>query len=227
MIEATAPGIGSELMQDHYGEFVDAVMAVVTAEGGSRARADVATYFDPGTPLTGSRFEALADRHRADEITASDIVAVSMLGVNIPAEVAVWLLSEEGRLIVSSHLVNVPANVDIWERPELLDRESDLWRLWYVLGAACWPDPNPANGMGTTKISKLLAAKRPRLVPVFDRVVREALPQVGSHWGAFSAVVSDPTRRQAILDATSSAPPHVSLLRRLDVALWMAHRRGA
>lgn len=227
MIEATAPGIGSGLMQDDYGEFVEAVMAVVTADGGDGARRDVATYFDPGTPFTGSRFEALADRHHADEITAADIVAVSMLGVNIPAEVAVWLLSTEGRLIVSSHLVNVPANVDLWERPELLDRETDLWRLWYVLGEACWPGPNPANGMGTTKISKLLAAKRPRLVPVFDTVVREALPRVDSHWAAFSAVVSDPTRRRTILGATSAAPPHVSLLRRLDVALWMAHRRGA
>ena len=212
-------------MQDDYGEFVDAVMAVVTADGGSRARSDLATYFDPDTPFTGSRFEALADCHRADEIAASDIVAVSMLGVNIPAEVAVWLLSDEGRLVVSTHLVDVPANVDLWERPELIDREGELWRLWYVLGEACWPAPDRANGMVTTKISKLLAAKRPRLVPVFDSVVRDVLPRVDSHWAAFSAVVSDPTRHQTILDATSSAPPHVSLLRRPDVALWMAHRR--
>lgn len=214
-------------MEHDYGEFVEAVMAVVAADGGGRARRDVATYFDTDKPFTGSRFEVLADRHRTDEITASDIVAVSTLSVNIPAEVAVWLLSEEGRLVVSSHLVNVPANVALWERPELLDPEGDLWRLWYVLADACWPAPNPANGMGTTKISKLLAAKRPRLVPVFDTVVREALPRVDSHWAAFSAVVSDPTRRQMILDATSSAPPHVSLLRRLDVVMWMAHRPGA
>jgi hypothetical protein len=208
----------------HEADFVHAVMAVIEEDGGASARSHVRTYFDARTPFTGSQFELVADWRRPDEITAADIVAVSMLGVSIPADVAVWLLSEAGRLVVSSHLANVPSTVDLWERPELLAPGSDLWRLWDVLRQACWPEPHAANGMGTTKISKLLAAKRPRLVPVFDSVVREALPGVRSHWAGFSAVVADGGRRQSILDATSSAPPHVSLLRRLDVALWMAHR---
>jgi hypothetical protein len=210
-----------------YDEFVQAVMATMTGANRERASADVAAYFDPSMPYTGSKFEVLANLHRADEVTANDIVAVSTLSVTIPAGVAVWLLSEEGRLTISSILVNVPANVDLWDRPDLLKPDGDLWRLWHVLAEANWPTPTTGNGMGTTKTSKLLAVKRPRLVPVFDSVVRDALPKVDSHWAAFAAVVADRKRREVILDVTSSAPPRVSLLRRLDVVLWMANRRGS
>lgn len=211
-------------MAGNYDEFVQAVMADVLADGGERARCDVARYYDPVEPYTGSKFETLTDRDHPDRISATDIVAVSTLSVNIPPNVAIWLLSDEGRLRVSSLLANVPANVDLWERPDLLAPDGDLWRVWYVLTEGCWPASTKANGMGTTKTSKLLAAKRPRLVPVFDRVVREALPSLDSHWAAFAAVVAGADRRAKILEVSAAAPPHVSLLRRLDVILWMAHK---
>ena len=126
-----------------YDEFVQAVMADVLAEGGEKAHHAVATYYNPANPFTGSTFETLADRDHPDRITAKDIVAVSTLSVNIPGEVAVWLLRDEGRLQVSSLLVNVPANIDLWDRPDLLAPEGDLWRLWHLLDEACWPRPKP------------------------------------------------------------------------------------
>ena len=102
-----------------------------------------------------------------NEITERDIVAVSMLGVNIPAPVAIWLL-EDGRSAVSELLRAIPAEADICENGELLDPGRETEALWRLLGNGCWPDPIHSNGMGTTKISKLLAAKRPNLVPIFD-----------------------------------------------------------
>jgi hypothetical protein len=33
--------------------------------------------------------------------------------------------------------------------------------------------------------------------------------------------LADPARRQIIAEVTDSAPAHVSLLRRIDVSLWM------
>ncbi|QGG94381.1 DUF6308 family protein [Actinomarinicola tropica] len=210
-------------MTDEHRQFVDAVMAIVTADDGAVAQNNIQRYFHPTEPFTGSKFEVLADRDRTNRITAADIVAVSTLSVNIPAEVAVWLLSEAGQLRVSSLLANVPANTDLWDRPELLAPDGDLWRLWSLLGTACWPEPAKGNGMGTTKISKLLATKRPRLVPIFDRIVRDALPPVRSHWAAFTEVLADPERRTEISRVTAAAPDHISLLRRLDIVLWMAH----
>ena len=72
--------------------------------------------------------------------------------------------------------------------------------------------------------TKLLAAKRPRLVPILRTLYGSALPPVDSQWAAFAHLVADPDRRASISEATVGAPNHVSLLRRLDVVLWMAHR---
>ena len=77
--------------------------------------------------------------------------------------------------------------------------------------------------MGPTTISKLLAAKRPRLVPVTDSVVVKTLPSAG-HWAAFANALKDRDIRTTVEQATSEAPAHLSLLRRIDVVVWMLNR---
>jgi hypothetical protein len=76
--------------------------------------------------------------------------------------------------------------------------------------------------MGRTIRSKLLAAKRPRLVPVLDAVVSGALPPVDDYWAAFQATLSTSEARLLTSVPTVSAGDHVRLLRRVDVVLWMA-----
>jgi hypothetical protein len=78
--------------------------------------------------------------------------------------------------------------------------------------------------MGGTITSKLMAAKRPRLIPVRDSVVRQILPSTGQVWADLREALGDEALRTRIEHATSTAPAHVSLLRRLDVALWMRGR---
>ena len=143
-------------------------------------------YFS-SEPLTGSRFELLADDENPNEITARDLVAVSMLNVTIPPSVAVWLLSDEGRRSVSALLREIPTDLDLWHDDAKPDPASPQWQLYDLLGSANWPSPSDANQMGPAKKSKLLAAKRPRLVPISDSVVREnALPDVGDeYWMAW------------------------------------------
>jgi hypothetical protein len=123
---------------------------------------------------------------------------------------------------VAELLSDVPDDVDIWKRPELIARDSDLWRLWNLLQTACWPNPVAGNYMGRTKISKLMAAKRPRLVPMFDSVVSGLFPPVPDHWQAFYRVTDDrQLRRELSIAAGRGAPDGAGFLRRVDALLWM------
>jgi hypothetical protein len=178
----------------------------------------LAAFAEYEARFTGSHFERLADTD-PNAITANDIVAVSTLSVEIPAGVAVWLLSE-GQQRVSTLLAGVHKDVDLWEDPSLLAPDSDLWQLWGVLMTACWPASKAGNGMGRTKLSKLLSAKRPRLVPVVDSVISTVLPSM-TYWADFTEALRDDDVRATIEDATATAPDHLSLLRRIDIAIWM------
>lgn len=70
---------------------------------------------------------------------------------------------------------------------------------------------------------KLMAAKRPRLIPILDNRVSDFLkPPDGLFWVSLHDELSEESCRAAIAQACKSAPPWVSLLRRIDVAMWMA-----
>ena len=173
-------------------------------------------------PFTGRYFHELADGWRPDEFTEQDILAVSMLGVDIPAPVTIWLLSDEGRVKTRQLLEAVPTDVDIWDAGELLAEGGELWSLWSMLRTASWPSPNAANGMGRAKISKLLATKRPRLVPIWDSVVRGLFPPVDDYWDTFATALADAGLFLSLSVASSAgAPDDATLLRKLDAMLWM------
>ena len=116
--------------------------------------------------FTGSKFEEIAGDEHPNEFTARDIVAVSMLSVKVPAAVSMWLLLGEGRDKTSELLKQIPASLDIWEAEEHLAEGKPLWKLWEKLIGR--------HGVGDTISSKLLAAKRPRLAPIWDRVVEKS-----------------------------------------------------
>lgn len=199
------------------GGFADRLLSFFDGPDASRADEAVRSYFTDG--YTGSRFELLADPD-PHHITAHDLVAVSMLGVEVPAPVKVWLLEPASQAAVSALLREVPNTLDIWAAAEVIEPAGSLWRLWELLSEASWPEHRQANGMGMTKISKLLAAKRPRLVPVVDSVVANLLPS-DNYWADFASALEPESARMLVIEATPSAPPHLSLLRRIDVVLWM------
>lgn len=58
-------------------------------EDAETARKDLKTYMES---YTGSRFDTLADAEHPNRITQRDIVAVSMLSVDVPAATTIWLL---------------------------------------------------------------------------------------------------------------------------------------
>lgn len=174
-------------------------------------------------PFTGRYFDVFADHEHPNEITERDLLAVEMLSVQVPAEVAIWILGD-GRPQISSLLRKVDADVDIWNGRDLLQEGGELWRLWDLLDTGSWPTEKKNNGLGRTIKSKLLAAKRPRLVPILDKVVCDALPKPRVYWEAFCSALSTEENRLLVSVPTAQAPTGVSLLRRLDIVLWMAHK---
>jgi hypothetical protein len=79
-------------------------------------------------------------------------------------------------------------------------------------------------GVGDTRISKLLARKRPHLIPIVDSVIRKALPLGEDLLVSLRSALHDEQVRESIEDIR---PPEVvstiSTLRLLDAATWMRY----
>jgi hypothetical protein len=191
---------------------------------------DLRRYFGLGVPLggvpfTGSRFEHLAgggDRPEvADRITAEDLVAVQTLSVTVPAPVALDIL--EGRLGVrlSGLLQAIPRDID------MVDAEEDVVAYGSPADQA-WSLLCEQYGVNWVIAGKILARKRPRLLPVYDRVVRCAVGRPPSFWLALHAALREDDaalhRRLLELRQVAGVPETVSALRVCDVAVWMSHR---
>ncbi|HEY5548773.1 MAG TPA: DUF6308 family protein [Coriobacteriia bacterium] len=182
-----------------------------------RATASLRGYLVSGA-FTGAFFEDLIDTASPDEITAKDIVAVTALGVDVPVRVSHWILSEDGRYEISALLRGVPAEATIWEDVDL-SPDGNAWRLWDLISAH--------KGVASTITSKLLAAKRPHLLPIWDQYVVEGVrPQKRAYWAGWHQALSGRDgeclrARCEELRALAGVPDRVSILRILDIAIWM------
>ena len=197
------------------GELSERILARL--EDRETAIADLAEY---QASFTGRAFETLAN---ADPycISAADIVAVSMLSVEVPATAALRILTVD-RPRISALLRQVPAGAAITDVDDHLRRDGAAWRLWDTLRSY--------SGMGPTKVSKLLAAKRPALVPIHDTYVSEALEiHADGEWSAWTGAMTGPdatTIRQCTVGlAEQVGALHLSGLRVIDIVVWMAERR--
>lgn len=178
------------------------------------ARDAVHGYFHSGE-YTGRFFERLGrdERWTANAFTPTDVVAVSMLGVNVPASAALELLTGERASRISgllSQLDDVPLHE---VQMDLLGEGQPATALWQEL--------EEVPGLGRTKRSKLLARKRPALIPVFDRRIEHRLDIGEEIWAPFhgcldEALVCSLTDMRASVGGIED----ISLLRVLDVAVW-------
>ena len=180
-------------------------------------------YFGSRPKFTGRHFESLGgggDRPGVEnEFTAEDLVAVSLLSVNIPGEAALEILETQSEEL-NGLLSQIPCGVTIWEaKPSVIDDKSSeaafLWHKLVHIPGVAWVTAN-----------KLLARKRPHLLPVYDRVVKAALqPKKGDFWIPLrnSLLVNDDeaiARLEEIRVGAGLNDDH-PLLRVMDVAIWM------
>ncbi|MEU5403883.1 DUF6308 family protein [Streptomyces sp. NPDC005963] len=190
---------------------------------------DLRRYFGIGLPpgagaFTGGRFEHLAgggDRLQvADRFTAEDLVAVQTLSVTVPAPVALDLLEGPLGTQLSELLRSIPSDTDLSDADvSIVVDGSPAYRAWCLL--------EDQYKIGWVIAGKLLARKRPRLLPVYDRVVRCALGHPPSFWTDLRTALrgDDAALHHRLLGLRQSAglPETVSALRVADVAVWMAH----
>lgn len=124
---------------------------------------------------TAGSFDRLTSVSDPAHITADDIVASSMLGYVVPAPAAAWILSPEGQWLTAEILADIPVDEDLWSchAPAIL-RAADLFQLLRAPTSQL-PADGEAAALGQATATRLLAAKRPRLVPIDDRQIRQSL----------------------------------------------------
>jgi Family of unknown function (DUF6308) len=172
-------------------------------------------FYTTGGPFAGSTFDDLPDNPR-NEFSASDLLAASLLDVRFePRAVRALLQARSGAL--AEYLADIPDDVDLWDATK-----SDL-RPAYAL----WAEVEKFPGVGDTKTSKLLARKRPRLIPIVDSVIRKALPLGKDSWVSLRSILQDEQVRARIEEIRPEAlAPTISTLRLLDAATWMRYSRS-
>jgi hypothetical protein len=188
----------------------------------------LADYFGAnadGCPrFTGAHFQRLGgggDRPDVTNVlTAEDLVAVSLLSVDVPAALALELLGRHATAI-SSLLKLVPARADLWASGDVIEPGRPAAELYALL--------RRLPGCGPTTTSKLLSRKRPRLLPVRDSFI-DAVAGLGREWWLplRNALMQRPEIvliLEEFRDGRALNPAEVSVLRVLDIVLWMHERQ--
>lgn len=170
--------------------------------------------FDPSGTRTAS----------TNTFTSDDLIAVTLLSVSVPARAALELLMHQRRRF-EGLLEELGPDREFADEPSVGRGEfTPAWDLWHAL------DELP--GVGATMTSKLMARKRPRLIPIFDTVIdAHALGSTGILWGPLHARLrGDNGALQARLTRIRDAAgldANVSALRVFDVLTWMEGTRNA
>lgn len=175
----------------------------------------------------GQHFEWFANRVPRDRFTEIDLAAIGALSVDLPAQTARELIEDNDgalrQLLRECELWAASHGADL-SNPNLsstwLEAESSFNGLWAELIRKKRID------LGPVKASKLMAAKHPGLVPIFDSQVSWLLgkSEVDSWWKPMRELVIEVKPE---LDKLTLARDdiHVTTLRKLDVVLWMEARR--
>ena len=207
------------------------ILEAVQSTNDDLVREWIHTYFGlggDGGPFTGAYFNPVdADRSDPNRFTAGDLYPLQCLAVNVPGKAGIYILETHAD-DVNALLRQIPsdtalADVTREEYDELLGEESPAWKLWRRLRAG--DEGMTRWGMGPTRVSKLMARKRPHLIPIEDSVVNRVIgSNAKNSWHEWwTALHSDREALHSLADKVRSASgqPDLSTLRALDIVLWM------
>jgi hypothetical protein len=184
----------------------------------AQLRTLISSYYDPAKGFAGVTFDGIGRRSTGEDspdtqhrFTSDDLLAVTLLDVRwSPPAVRELLEDPDGAFGAALHAV--PTD-DIWS-PSITDSHfaaaDHLYRLLCEL-----------PGVARTRATKVMARKRPRFIPIVDEVIKTALglpDQWQFQWWHEELVSAD--RRDA-LESLRPDGVDVSLLRLLDVVIWM------
>jgi hypothetical protein len=193
-----------------------------------RSVPDLQRYFLPvgDGAFAGGQFERLGGGgcrpEPANTVTAEDLIAVQLLSVQVRPRRALDLLQGQLGQELAAELAKIPVDVELGadEAFPLIVKGGHADNAWRML--------RDEDGIGWVIAGKLLARKRPKLVPVYDEVVSCAFGTGTGFWewlhgrlceeGGVLAQSLDACHAEADL------PAAISRIRVLDVVLWMRHR---
>jgi hypothetical protein len=198
-------------------------------------------YFDPSTPSAGATFNGL-DRGAGavNRVTASDLLAVTLLDVTVePEQVRQLLEDHPKRATVTAALAEVPRDVALADFGSGMRNFAHVLTRLHGLYSELRTTPAPTSNQWVFA-SKLCARKLPHLMPVRDDVVcgylaGKLLDGTGGlgHFEVdlqvFAFLMTHPQVRTDLKDLEARlrfrfgiAMGPVPALRILDVVLWMA-----
>ena len=194
----------------------DGIASFIAGKQGQATRW-LAQYFsaDAEQRYTGRWFEYFSARSDPWHLDANDVAAATALSVPLDGQTLQKLFERAEEF--DAHLADAPGpQATIWEVDEVdLADDAPLSLAYGVLTSV--------RGISYVTASKLLACKRPHLVPIRDTVVESVLGAGREWWAPWRRVMLDKELRDLVERLTpSEVPPHTSILRRIDVILWRA-----
>ena len=222
------PGLADRLLDGPLGARAADGGAPGARLAGHTASGALSAYFHGSRRFSGSVFDSFAgggDRPGVENrLTHEDVLAVAAVNVTVSTRLSRQLLCEPVAGRLEQLLRRLPTDVDLWDaEDDVLAVAAEAWDMIRTLDE---------DGHGTADrwvtASKLLARKRPRLVPLYDEKVRRvvALADGADWWLSLRAALrqdcEDNEVRHRVREAMLAAavPGYVSLLRCLDVVIW-------
>lgn len=177
-----------------------------------QARQDLTDYFHTDK-FTGRHFENYSRRSNPTSFDGNDVAAVMCLGVRVESTVPSALLAVTVDPVISE------STAPLWNRPiEDFLPGSPLHSLYSQLRSI--------ENIGPTIASKLLASKFPSLVPIWDRDVSLLLGRPEQWWLGWHEAMQSKRLRSTLQGMRDDLGLEgTSLLRIMDVALWMEAQR--
>jgi hypothetical protein len=199
-----------------FGDIPEIVLEVVNERASDGGPSLYARYW---SSYRGRHFDALVRRSDPWRFTEVDIVALNMLSVRLDFDGVASLLFDIRVADEASRLLRqIPPETPLHAVDDsVVGQGSAAVELWQLLRTRV-----RGVGTGLTVITKLMAAKRPHLFPIWDSRIDDVIDLPGGRlWKPMLDLVRNPETRQTLDDATSDYASTATLLRRIDTALWL------
>lgn len=184
-------------------------------------------YFsENGRRYSGAHFNSFQfDPQATDRVTVADLYSVNLLALDIPGAAGLAILNEDAQEITDL-LAEIPdkpiGELSTEEFDEHLGAKSAAMKLWKLL--------RRYKGLGAARVSKLMARKRPHLIPIRDSiVVRVAgFDSNDNDWVLWWKTLRGNEELEAEAERLRQVvnQPNLSTLRVFDILLWYSGRDG-
>ncbi|MER5526425.1 DUF6308 family protein [Streptomyces sp. NPDC002677] len=182
---------------------------------------------------SGAHFERLGGggdaEHAANRFNTNDLVAITMLGVSLKPHGAINLLTDpDGQWTRLLSLIPRHARLEDPASDRLMAKDGPAWELWERLADRTTKYQKKPDGSGPVIAGKLLARKRPHLIPVYDIRIKQLFqrPKTDhSFWAALAPALR--TDNGALCDQLArlrhkaGIGDDIGILRVFDVIAWM------